>query len=78
MHTKEKSKKPDQKQQNLPPIRNKIEINVAQKLAPRDELITKAKRDNTPMPDYYKAWDKIARQAEDEEDVSEVKFKEPK
>ena len=28
------------------------------------ELINKVKRDTTPMPDYYKAWDKIGREAD--------------
>jgi hypothetical protein len=28
--------------------------------------LAKAKRDTTPMPDYYKAWDKIAKEADEE------------
>ena len=31
----------------------------------------KYKRDNTPMPDYYKAWDKLAKDIDDEEDDTE-------
>lgn len=77
-------------QANLPPIRNKIDIkdSLAQKVAAKkpkvnDELLDKIKRDNTPMPDYYKAWDKIAKQAEEEFDEQEnqpgqIKFQEPK
>jgi len=66
MHNKEKTKtKPTEaKPQNLPPIRNKIDIqeSLALKVAPKNaELMAKVKRDNTPMPDYYKAWDKIAK-----------------
>lgn len=46
---------------------------------PSEELLNKIKRDNTPMPDYYKAWDKIAKQAEDEldsdnEQVGAIKY----
>ena len=34
----------------------------------------KYKRDNTPMPDYYRNWDKLAKQLEDDEsDEEEVK-----
>ena len=87
MHTKEKVKgKPEVKNANLPPIRNKIDIkeSLAKPVAPKkhvdDELISKIKRDNTPMPDYYKAWDKIAKMAEDDADsdneVGPIKFKE--
>ena len=35
------------------------------KAAKDQALIDKAKRDNTPMPDYYKAWDKIGRELEE-------------
>lgn len=44
--------------------------------------MAKVKRDNTPMQDYYKSWEKIAKLAEEEADsdneISEIKFKEPK
>ena len=66
---------------NLPPIRNKIDIQnsleeakqeaakkAAEKRAkegkksgPTKEEAEKYKRDNTPMPDYYKNWDKLAK-----------------
>jgi hypothetical protein len=75
MHTKEKTKgKAEAKPATLPPIRNKIDIkdSLAKPVAPKnkvnDELLNKVKRDNTPLPDYYKAWDKIAKMAEDEGD----------
>ena len=37
------------------------------KQAQEQALIDKAKRDTTPMPDYYKAWDKIGRELEEAE-----------
>ena len=66
---------------NLPPIRNKIDIQnsieeakreaakkAAEKRAkegkpagPTQEQMEKYKRDNTPMPDYYRNWDKLAK-----------------
>ena len=60
----------------LPPIRNKIDINesLSKKVAPKksqQEILNKIKRDNTPMPDYYKAWDQIAKEAEEEFDEQE-------
>ena len=86
MHSKEKVKvKPEVKNANLPPIRNKIDIkeSLAKPVAPKrkdDELLNKIKRDNTPMPDYYKAWDKISKQVEEDADsdneVGAIKFKE--
>ena len=47
------------------------------------ELIDKAKRDTTPMPDYYKAWDKIGKEmdsdASDEEGTGDtMRAKNPK
>ena len=86
MHSKEKVKvKPEVKNANLPPIRNKIDIkeSLVKPVAPKrkdDELLNKIKRDNTPMPDYYKAWDKISKQVEEDADsdneVGAIKFKE--
>ena len=36
----------------------------------KEEIMEKYKRDNTPMPDYYKAWDKLAKEI-DASDESE-------
>ena len=33
----------------------------------------KYKRDNTPMPDYYNNWEKLAKQIDDEDSEEEVK-----
>ena len=70
----------------LPPIRNRIDISSSlkesQKKAPagqsgkqrsaaETELLDKVKRDTTPMPDYYKAWDKIGRDLEEASDSDE-------
>lgn len=65
-------------QKPLPPIRNRVDIrnslaqsegqgrqSTAKKGDKKNELFDKVKRDNTPMPDYYKAWDKIGREIED-------------
>ena len=65
----------------LPPIRNRIDIrnslaaserqasqqetSTAKPGNKKNELFDKVKRDNTPMPDYYKAWDKIGREIDD-------------
>lgn len=63
------------KQGQLPPIRNKIDISqsikTAQKTMPNVPELEKFKRDNTAMPDYYKAWDKFGK-ALDELDEDEV------
>ena len=32
-----------------------------------EELLAKVKRDTTPMPDYYKAWDKIGQDIDSED-----------
>ena len=34
-------------------------------------MMEKYKRDNTPMPDYYKAWDKLAKEMEEDNDSEE-------
>merc|ERR1712195_410571 len=65
----------------LPPVRNrgqdireslkqpvKKEQGDVPKLAKEDEeALAKARRDGTPMPDYYKAWDKLAAAIDEEE-----------
>ena len=59
MHSKEKVKvKPEVKNANLLPIRNKIDIkeSLVKPVAPKrkdDELLNKIKRDNTPMAKSY-------------------------
>ena len=90
-----KAKKGGQKatvSNNLPPIRNKIDIQnsleeakreaakkaaekAAQKgkSAPTQEQMEKYKRDNTPMPDYYNNWEKLAKQIDDDDSEEEVK-----
>jgi hypothetical protein len=35
--------------------------------------LEKYKRDNTAMPDYYKAWDKLASNIDEEDDDEDVK-----
>ena len=35
----------------------------------------KYKRDNTPMFDYYKAWDKFSHEVEEDEEVSDSNLK---
>jgi len=64
---------------DLPPIRNKININesLAKTVPPKkgaakeeksdDKDKTKKVRDTTPMLDYYKAWDKYAKDVEDQD-----------
>ena len=42
------------------------------KAAQEKALVDKAKRDTTPMPDYYKAWDKIGRELEEASDDSDT------
>ena len=39
--------------------------------AAEEELLNKVKRDTTPMPDYYKAWDKIGRDMDMDSDASD-------
>jgi len=38
----------------------------------------KYRRDNTPMPDYYKAWDKLATDIDNDENADSNKAKNPK
>lgn len=38
----------------------------------------KYRRDNTPMPDYYKAWDKLANDIDNDENVDSNQAKNPK
>ena len=44
---------------------------ASQRTNAEKELLDKVKRDTTPMPDYYKAWDKIGRELEDDNDCDE-------
>ena len=60
----------------LPPIRNKIDISESVTGKPRNRMphvpeLEKYKRDNTAMPDYYKAWDKFTKKLDDMEDDAE-------
>ena len=68
----------------LPPIRNRIDIRSSlaesQKQAPassKNKTASNAnvenslKRDTTPMPDYYKNWDKIARENDSDDSGNE-------
>ena len=67
----------------MPPIRNKIDIaesikenqrkKAAQAKTPNVPELDKYKRDNTAMPDYYKAWDKFGK-ALDDIDEDEVEM----
>ena len=51
---------------NLPPVRNKIDIEQELKeKMPNVPELEKFKRDNTAMPRYYKAWDKYAKQLDE-------------
>ena len=68
-----------QSSKQLPPIRNKIDIQQSIKAAQQAEALRNAKkgdqpivpeldkfkRDSTAMPDYYKAWDKFGKQLDD-------------
>jgi len=38
--------------------------------AKSDDPLSDVKRDNTPMPNYYKAWDKFATTVDDDEEVN--------
>lgn len=54
----------------MPPVRNRVDI--AKSLAEKQQKAKKIgenpgfKRDVTPMPDYYKAWDKFETEMESE------------
>lgn len=75
----EKPKAAPQKKK-LPPIRNKVDISESwgmtqpkNKSTPQVDKETEKKlkgyrRDNTAMPDYYKAWDKLAANIDEESD----------
>ena len=81
MNTKDKTfstAKPTTNQSQLPPIRNKIDITESIKQAHKPEIqkkdqpvvpeLEKFKRDNSAMPDYYKAWDKFAKKLDDDDE----------
>ncbi len=75
------------KPQQLPPIRNKIDIQesikqaqerkAAQAKTPLVPELEKFKRDNTAMPDYYKAWDKFGKALDDIDDDEVEQAKNP-
>lgn len=78
----------------LPPIRNRVDIRnslaASEKVSQKSTAAGKSnykedvtKRDTTPMPDYYKAWDKIGREIEeldssDEDTGDATRAKNPK
>ena len=70
---------PTAKPSQLPPIRNKIDISQSIKTAQAEQAskkpsqpivpeLEKFKRDNSAMPDYYKAWDKFAKLADEDDE----------
>ena len=74
-----KQTQPTTKQSQLPPIRNRIDISESIKQAQKTEIqkkgdqpivpeLEKFKRDNSAMPEYYKAWDKFAKKIDSDED----------
>ena len=74
-----KAPAPTPKSNQLPPIRNKIDISqsiktaqqeaqLQEKTQPNVPELEKFKRDNSAMPDYYKAWDKFAKLADEDEE----------
>ena len=74
--SKEKNLKKTQttKTAQVPPIRNKIDIEQSLKPKggkggmPHVPELEKYKRDNTAMPGYYAAWDKFAKKLDECED----------
>jgi hypothetical protein len=73
---------PTTKPSQLPPIRNKIDISQSIKTAQTEQAnkkssqpivpeLEKFKRDSSAMPEYYKAWDKFAKLADEEDEENE-------